>query len=98
MTRRQREATMPNPVLPLRPTKCIDVNEIRPFRRRRAVGLHRGPPPEAARIVLILPQVIEKATMLSDKWNFVGRRQECAECLPIPIEFRAAKRCQCPLV
>src|SRR5262245_37465119 len=52
---RKRVAGMPDPVLILGAAKRVDVDEVRPLRRLRAVGFHRGSPPQAARIVLVLP-------------------------------------------
>src|SRR5262249_864730 len=92
MVGRQRAAAVPDPVFALLPAERVDVEDRAPVRRRLAIGLPRRPAPKATRIVLVLPQIVDKAAALGDEWNLVRRRQHRAKHLAIALEFRTGER------
>ena len=77
--RRQHLHALPDPVLPLLAAERVQVEQRLPVRLRQAELRQRGAPPEPARVLLVLPEVVQPVTASADAGDAIGRIEQRAQ-------------------
>ena len=90
---RQRRRAMPHPVLLFLLRQGVDIQDDLPARLLRAEAVERRPPPQAARVLGILPEIVEMPSATHDERNVVWPVQNGRQGIPVPgkasiAEFR----------
>src|SRR5204863_8451333 len=88
---------MPHPRLAFGLVEYVEVQYRFPLRVRLAVFGERRAPPQAARVVLVLPQVVVEVADLLDARDLRGRIEDGEDVAFELAEFRLARQFRFPV-